>query len=120
MGKFKENWLKVDETCPNCGQVTKRVKGLTKQNLKRLITPKWDMNEFLITAILIMVLVLAYTYKTETQTCRDWVKDFSTGNKTECNTLCQYRCGLNAAVSSSSQALQINISRFQNISIPLS
>lgn len=73
---FRENWNKVDETCPTCNQVTKRQRGLTKQNLKRLITPRWDLNELMITFMIIMVLVLAYSYKVETQTCRDYVKEY--------------------------------------------
>jgi hypothetical protein len=71
---FKENWLKVDKVCEHCGQVTERQRGLTKQNLKRLMTIKFNMNEVIITLIIILVLISAYAYKVETQICRDYVK----------------------------------------------
>jgi len=73
---FKENWLKVDETCPHCGQVTKRQKGMTKQNLKRLVTIKFDLNEVIWTLVIILVLVLAYSYQSETKVCREYAKQY--------------------------------------------
>ena len=71
---FEENWLKEDKVCEKCGQVTERQKGLTKQNLKRLLSVKFDINELIITFIIIMVLLSAYAYKLDTQTCRNYVK----------------------------------------------
>jgi hypothetical protein len=71
---FKENWLKTDECCEKCGQVTKAQKGLTKQNLKRLFTIKFNMNELIFTVIIILVLVSAYAYREDTKTCREYVK----------------------------------------------
>ena len=68
------NRLKEDKVCEKCGQVTERQKGLTKQNLKRLFSIKFNMNEFIITFIIIMVLVSAYAYQLDTKTCRDYVK----------------------------------------------
>ena len=50
---FEENWLKEDKVCEKCGQVTERQKGLTKQNLKRLLSVKFDINELIITFIII-------------------------------------------------------------------
>jgi hypothetical protein len=96
---FKENWNKVDETCNSCGQVTKRVRGLTKQNLKRLITPRWDLNEVLITFMLIMVIVLAFTYKSETQLCRNWVEPMFENEGKNCNAVCDARCELVVGVT---------------------
>lgn len=86
---FKENWLKVDETCPACHQITKRQKGITKQNLKRLITPQFNMTEILITFMIIMVLALAFVYNYETKECRDWLKEMTSG---DCVGVCDYKC----------------------------
>jgi hypothetical protein len=72
---FKENWLKIDKTCSQCGQVTEKQKGLTKQNVKKLFTIKFDMNEIIMTLIIILVLISAYAYKVDTQICRDYVKE---------------------------------------------
>lgn len=89
---FKENWLKVDKTCEKCGQVTERQKGLTKQNLKRLITPQWNMQEIIITFMLIMVILLAYVYISETKQCREWVASMFAGDKNECKVNCNLQC----------------------------
>lgn len=91
---FKENWNKVDETCPHCHQVTKRQRGLTKQNLKRLITPQWNMTELVITLMLILVIVIAFAYKSETQTTRDWLKSMTSGNEETCKMVCDNKCHL--------------------------
>ena len=91
---IKENWLKTDELCPNCGFVTKRQKGLTKQNLKRLITPKFNWNEVLITFMLIMVVVLAFSYKNEIKQCQDWIAPMFAGSTDDCKFVCNNRCDL--------------------------
>jgi len=72
---FRENWLKTDKTCECCGQVTKKQKGLTKQNIKKLFSFKFDMNELIMTIVIILVVLSAYAYKVDTQTCRDYVKE---------------------------------------------
>ena len=89
---FRENWLKVDEVCPHCKQVTKRQRGITKQNLQRLITPKWDITELVITLMLIFVIVLAFAYKSETQTTRDWLKSMTSGDEETCKMVCSNKC----------------------------
>jgi hypothetical protein len=91
-GNLKENWNKVDETCLSCGQVTKKVKGMTKQNLKRLLVPKFNSTEVLITIMIIMILVLAFAYKIETKTCKDWLSSMFQGDKKDCLTVCDYQC----------------------------
>jgi len=70
-----KNWLKVDEVCPHCKQVTKKQKGLTKQNIRRLFSFKMDMNEVIMTLIIILVLFSAFSYKNEIQVCRDYVEE---------------------------------------------
>jgi len=90
---FKENWLLEDAKCEKCGAITHRQRGLTRQNLKRLITPKWDLTELLITFMMIMVIVLAYSYSSETKQCREWLKLFS-GEQKDCEAVCSYQCEL--------------------------
>jgi len=70
-----KNWLKEDEVCSHCGQVTKKQKGLTKQNVKRLFSIKLDMNELVMTIIIILVIFSAFSYKTEIQICRDYIAE---------------------------------------------
>ena len=85
---IKDNWEKVDEVCPHCNQVTKRQRGITKQNMKRLFSFKITSNEVVTTIMLILVILLAYAYKTETQQCRDWIRPmFETGGKS-CDMIC--------------------------------
>lgn len=91
---FKENWLKTDEVCPSCGKVTKRFRGITKQNLKRLITPQWNINELLITFMIIMVLVLAFAYKNETKQCSEWISSMYEGDVDSCKFNCNYNCDM--------------------------
>lgn len=74
---FKERWLLEDERCSQCNAITKRVRGITKQNIKRLLTPQFNTTELLITFILIMVIVMAFLYKSETQQCRDFIKNIN-------------------------------------------
>jgi hypothetical protein len=92
MSVIKDNWLKVDECCPNCGQVTKRQKGITKQNIKRLVKPKLDMTEFIITFMLIMVIFLAFMYKAEVGQCHDWLNPMFENHGENCNFICSSRC----------------------------
>jgi len=58
---FKENWNKVDEKCPYCNQVTKKVIGINKQNLKKLFS-KPTLQEMTILFMLIACLILAWSY----------------------------------------------------------
>jgi len=90
----KSKWLETDKTCPHCGQVTERARGITRQNLKRLIVPKWDMNEFTITLLLIMIIVLALIYKVETDTCRNWLEPMIKDNGANCMNICGEKCSL--------------------------
>jgi hypothetical protein len=89
---FKENWEKTDELCATCSQVIKRQRGITRQNIKRLLVPRWDMNEVLITFMIIMVLFLAYAYANETKQSREWLKPMFEGTKETCLMVCSSRC----------------------------
>ena len=92
---FKENWRKEDILCPSCKQVTQRVKGLTRQNLKRLITPKLNMTEIIITFMIIMSIVLGYAYQSETKICKDWINEmFNAENVSSCKNVCDYKCDI--------------------------
>lgn len=90
---FKENWEKVDEVCPACGQVTKQQKGWTRQNVRRLLKPKWNGTEITITIMLIFVLLMAYMYKVETQQCKDWIKPMYS-DKQMCELTCLGKCNM--------------------------
>lgn len=88
----KSKWLMTDETCPVCGQVTKKVRGITKQNLKRLIIPKWNMTEATITLLLIALIVLGLSYGSETAASRDWLDKMSKGSLNDCLDVCGTKC----------------------------
>lgn len=70
---LKDNWNKTDETCPSCGHVTKQVKGITKQNLKRLLVPRFSGADFTINILIIAMLVLAWRYQVETKQAKEYV-----------------------------------------------
>jgi len=87
-------WNETDKLCENCGKVEKPQRGICRQNMKRLITPRFDMNEIVFTIIIIMVIVLAFAYKNETQQCRDWLMPMFADNGENCLIECNNRCGL--------------------------
>lgn len=89
---IKDNWEKVDEVCLSCGQVTKQAKGITRQNIKRLFSIKFNYTEFLITFMLIMILVLAWAYWNETKESRDWINSMYGTDKDTCLMNCNYKC----------------------------
>jgi len=68
----KDNWLKVDKTCPQCGQVTEKAKGITKQSMKKLFSFNLK-KDWLSTLIIIGVILLAYAYKQDTAACKDFM-----------------------------------------------
>lgn len=88
----KENWEKVDEVCVTCGQVTKQQRGITRQNIKRLFSFKPTFTELLITLMLIMVLILAWSYFEETKTSRDWINSMFSGSEDNCKMNCNSKC----------------------------
>jgi len=92
VNKIKENWLLEDKRCPCCNQVTERVRGITKQNLRSLLIPKWDMTEVTITLLLITLIILSFAYKNETQVCRDWITPLYEDNGANCLTVCDNKC----------------------------
>jgi len=89
---FKERWLLEDIKCEKCGQVTTKQRGITKQNLKRLITPQWNINEMIITIMIIMILVLAFAYRSETKQSREWIKEMYDGSEDNCIEVCSDKC----------------------------
>jgi len=86
---IKENWLKEDELCPTCGHVTKPAKGITKQNIRKLLVPQFNMNEIIWTFTIIMILALAFLYQSETAECRDFAKRLSENPQKICDMLIQ-------------------------------
>jgi len=64
----------VERKCPTCKQPIQINVGLHGENFKNLF--KWpSFQEWIIMIMLLMMLVLAYSYKIETQLCRDTLKD---------------------------------------------
>ena len=45
---FKEMWESVDEVCPTCGKVSKPAEGLTRQNIKKLVSFQTDVQSLTI------------------------------------------------------------------------
>jgi len=84
---IKENWNLQDTKCEHCGAIVKRQRGLTKANLKKLLIPRLDVNELVITFILIMVICLGLLYQSETKTCREWLTKFQEDPTATCNLL---------------------------------
>lgn len=89
---FKENWLKTDEVCPCCNQVTKIVRGITKQNIRRLLIPQFNMNELIYTLILALILFSAYSYINETKICNDWIAPMIEDGGRNCLSVCDSMC----------------------------
>ena len=71
---LKETWLQEDRKCPACGQITERVRGITRQNLIRLIKPRWNVQEAIYTIIIIMIVILGLLYKSEVGESQLWLK----------------------------------------------
>lgn len=92
MGGIKDNWLKTDEVCSHCGNVTKEAKGITKQNLKKLLIPKFNLNELVITLVLILMLTMAYSYSHETKICREWIGPMFSKDAETCKMVCSEKC----------------------------
>lgn len=90
--RFKKKWLMEDEKCHECGQVTKQVRGLTKQNVKRLFTFKWNTTEFLIMFLLLMFFVMSLLYQGEVGTTRAWLLPMMSGDKDHCLQVCDQKC----------------------------
>ena len=58
---FKEQWKQVDETCISCGAVTKQAKGITQQNINRLLSFKGNTQGWVMFFLLCVALFFAYT-----------------------------------------------------------
>jgi len=107
----RKEWLKEDEHCPTCGQVTKRARGINKQNLKNLTKVKWSWNEFLITILIIMVLIEAYAYLDASKLSNEWISQMQVGNYSQCSMVCDSKCAMfGIAHSSGLRAANVNLS----------
>jgi len=85
--KIFSKWNQEDEKCPQCNQITKKVRGITKQNLKRLVTPRWTINDVTILFLLFMFIIIAMLYKSETQECRNWLANLKENPYETCRIL---------------------------------
>ncbi len=89
---LKENWNRVDKVCSQCGQVTERVKGITRQNIRRLLIPKFTLNEIIFTLILVLIIFAGYSYMNETKICNDWITPMLEDNGKNCLSVCDEKC----------------------------
>ncbi len=76
---FNERWNEVDETCPHCRQVTSRVRGLNRQNLRNLMDPRrTTMSDWIVFFMIVMILFVAYRYEAETAQCQEFIDNIET------------------------------------------
>ena len=69
--RFLEKWNAKDTLCSECNHILKVERGITKQNLKRLVWGPPNIQDWLTLIMLIGVLFMAYQYNDETAICRD-------------------------------------------------
>jgi hypothetical protein len=70
-------WNDVDERCPTCNQVTKKAKGLNRQNLRRLLKPlPQTESEWTILICMILIILVMFVYKEDTKTCREYAEQY--------------------------------------------
>jgi len=71
---IKDNWLKEDELCPQCGQVTKKQRGITKQSMKRLFSFNWkNPQEWVWIAVIIGICFVAWSYQQDKAAYSDFM-----------------------------------------------
>ncbi len=68
--KFKENWNVVDEVCPHCKQITKVNRGLTKQNLGKLLR-KPTSQDWIILIIIFLSIFGTWVYVGQLNTYKE-------------------------------------------------
>jgi len=71
--KFLKKWNSTHETCPICHHITKFNRGITKQNIKKLVWGPPDTNDWLTLVMIIGVIMIAFLYKSETAECKSVV-----------------------------------------------
>jgi hypothetical protein len=113
--KIKENWLKEDKICPTCNQIVKKQRGITRQNIKKLIRLKFNLNEIIFMFIIFMVLVIAFLYFQETRTCREWIKEqqpMFNGTLQSCQIFCSDKCILIHSQDKKTSLPNFNLTNF--------
>jgi len=88
--KFQENWNKEDEHCPHCGNITKPAVGLNRQNLKKLLSFKANLSDFLTLFMIAMVILAALAYN-DIKAQKDECESKLNVNTIQTNSLTQYR-----------------------------
>jgi len=71
---FKSKWEETDEVCPLCKKVTKRCRGLTRQNMKNFLK-KPTMQDWIILIMLLLTLLGAWAYDQEVGAYREVIRD---------------------------------------------
>ncbi len=60
-----DEWNAIDKKCPNCNSIIKQIKGINKQNLKRLFWSKPTMQDIIIFILIILCLTMVWMYYNE-------------------------------------------------------
>ena len=82
--KFFKDWLKEDEICPLCNHVTHQKKGITRQNMKKMLRWSWSTNDLILLFVIAMLLFVSWRYTVETKECRAYVQDLRTNPYDTC------------------------------------
>ena len=71
---FKSKWEEKDEVCPLCDHITKRNRGLTRQNMKNFFK-KPTMQDWIILTMLLLTLFGAWAYTQEVAQYKAMIND---------------------------------------------
>jgi len=74
--KIFRKWNEIDKTCSCCGQVTEKVRGITKQNIKRMVRLKPSSLEWTLIIFFLLFILIMLLYRYETAQCKEVIKDF--------------------------------------------
>ena len=103
---FKEQWEKVDELCPQCGNIAKRAEGINRQNMKRLLSLKMNFNDIMTFLLVAMLLLSIYRYMNDTAECRSFL---DSGSQNTWNDLVQSGISVESLLASSKGKVQPNV-----------
>ena len=71
---FKSKWEEKDEVCPVCNQITKRCRGLTRQNVRNLFR-KPTLQDIIILLMIMLTLFGAWAYSQEVEQYKALIND---------------------------------------------
>lgn len=71
---FKSKWEEKDVLCPLCNQVTKRNRGLSKQNMKNFFK-KPALQDWIILLMILLTIFGAWAYTQEVAQYKEMIRD---------------------------------------------